>query len=101
MNPELALGTDELAIVRSILVRILPDNIRVFAFGSRVSGSPKPWSDLDLAIEGNSPLPLALLAELVEAFDESALPWKVDIVDKASVGEGFARIIDAAKVPIL
>jgi uncharacterized protein len=56
-------------------------------------------SDLDLSLEASEPLPLTILACLGEAFDESPLPWKVDLVDRATVTKAFGRIIDAAKLP--
>ena len=95
MNADLALTPDERATVRAILRRHLPSGARVEVFGSRAGGDPKPWSDLDLAIEAPEPLSLPLLAELTEAFAESPLPWKVDIVDRKTVSEAFGRIIDA------
>ncbi len=100
MTATLALTSDELAQVRAILARYLPPGVRVSVFGSRARGTAKPWSDLDLALASPAPLPLSLLAEMAEAFDESPLPWKVDLVDRASVSEGFAAIIDAGAVPL-
>ena len=94
-----ALAPDEEAIVRAILDRILPAGMQVFVFVSRARGNPKPWSDLDLVLEtGDGPVPLTLLAELAEAFDESALSWRADLVDRACVAPDFGRIIDAGKV---
>lgn len=100
MTGTLALDAAELAEVRAILARHLPAGITAWVFGSRAGGRPKPWSDLDLALDGGAPLPLPLLAELAEAFDESPLPWKVDLVDRASVSEAFGRIIDAGRLPL-
>ncbi|VEI47079.1 DNA polymerase subunit beta [Actinobacillus equuli] len=65
----------------------------VWAFGSRVTGKVKSYSDLDLAIITDNPLSLARHAELVEAFSESDLTWKVDIVDWALTSENFREII--------
>lgn len=98
MNAALALAPAEAALVRAILGRHLPEGVQVAVFGSRARGNVKPASDLDLALTGDGHLPLALLAELAEAFDESALPWKVDIVDRGSVSPAFGRIIDASAV---
>jgi predicted nucleotidyltransferase len=72
----------ELAIVIAILGLHVPQR-DVWAFGSRVQGSTKAFSDLDLVILGEQPLPLATMAELAQAFIESDLPYKVDIVDWA------------------
>lgn len=86
--------------VRDILSHWLPDGVSVRVFGSRAGGIPKAWSDLDLALIGREALPLSLLALLREAFDESALPWKVDLVDYRSVSPEFAAIIDRDSVPL-
>jgi predicted nucleotidyltransferase len=83
---------DELAIVHEILARCIPER-EVWAFGSRVSGACKPYSDLDLVVIGQNPLPLSLLAELEEAFTESPLSFKVDLVDWATTQESFRGII--------
>lgn len=54
-------------------------------------------SDLDLAIEGRRALDLVELGALGEAFEESDLPMKVDIVDLSQVNHAFRRIIDEQK----
>ncbi|WP_445768241.1 nucleotidyltransferase family protein [Rheinheimera sp.] len=83
--------------VSAILQRYLPNN-EVWAFGSRVKGNAKPYSDLDLVIISDTPLPLALLAEVAEAFSESDLPWKVDLVDWATTSERFRQVIAEQKL---
>lgn len=82
-----------LAVVLSILRRHVPDR-EVWAFGSRVRGTAKAHSDLDLAVLGDAPLGLSVLASLEESFRESDLPWKVDVVDWATTSEVFRRIIE-------
>ncbi|WP_333837192.1 nucleotidyltransferase family protein [Novosphingobium sp.] len=96
----LALTPAERAAVTAILARHLPSGVRVDVFGSRATGTAKPWSDLDLVLCADGPLSLDLMACLAEAFDESALPWKVDLVDRATVDQRFGAIIDAGKVPL-
>lgn len=70
----------------------------IWAFGSRVRGNAKPTSDLDLAIVGDQPVDQKVLWKLREAFDESTLPIKIDIVDYAQTGESFRNIIAEQKV---
>jgi uncharacterized protein len=96
----LALSDAEKAIVLNILRAQLPAEVGVHVFGSRATGGEKPWSDLDLVLQGTEPLAISLLAELAEAFDESALPWKVDLVDRMAVGDDFGRLIDRSKVQL-
>jgi len=87
------ISTEQLAILHDILRRHLPTGAQVWAFGSRVSGRVKPFSDLDLLVDAGGALTLDLSAELAEAFDESDLPFKVDIVDQHRVGAGFRAAI--------
>ncbi len=47
------------------------------AFGSRATGRARRFADLDLCIL--SPISLAELGELRDAFDESDLPFVVDL----------------------
>jgi type I restriction enzyme S subunit len=96
----LALSPAELAIVRAILARHVPDR-EVWAFGSRVSGRAREYSDLDLVVIGETPLDLAISAALAEDFAESDLPFKVDVVDWATTSAGFREIIGAGKVMVL
>jgi predicted nucleotidyltransferase len=65
--PELAVKPDDLKTVLTILRRYIPDR-EVWAFGSRVSGKVKPFSDLDLAILGSKPVLGPVLADMKEAF---------------------------------
>jgi predicted nucleotidyltransferase len=65
---------------------------RVRVFGSRAQHKAKPFSDLDLLVLGD-PLDDQLRGALEEAFDESDLPFRVDIVDAATLSAEFrARI---------
>ncbi len=97
--PELDIKPADLKAVQAILRRYISDR-EVRAFGSRLSGTAKPFSDLDLAVMGNEPLPASILADLKDAFSESDLPFKVDIVDWAETRENFRRIIEAAYVVV-
>lgn len=87
------------AIVRDILRRFVPQHT-VWAFGSRVTREARPYSDLDLAVIATEPLSLDLTGALAEAFSESDLPWTVDIVDWAALGEPFRRSIERDHVVV-
>jgi type I restriction enzyme S subunit len=96
----LDVGEADLLLLQSILRTHVPDR-QVWAFGSRVSGKAKPFSDLDLAIVGKEPLPLDTRAALNEALAQSDLPWKVDVVDWATVSPAFRGIIERDRVVVL
>lgn len=97
--PPIDITLSEWQIVRDILHRHVPAG-EVWAFGSRARWQAKPWSDLDLVIVGEAPLPLAVLARLDEAFSESDLPWKVDVLDWATTHEDFRQHIARHKVVV-
>ncbi len=98
-EPQIDIRPDHWAIVRDILQRHVPQ-YAVWAFGSRAKWTAKEYSDLDLAIITDSPLPLATSAALAEDFSESDLPWKVDIVDWAETSETFRKIIERDRVVV-
>jgi len=95
---KVALNTDQMLWVQNVLRSALPKEAKVWVFGSRATGLAKPFSDLDLAIDAGKPLSLSQLALLTEHFEESALPYKVDVVDMCTVSERFKKIIDETKV---
>ena len=98
-QPLIDISPENWQIVREILQRYVPDR-EVWAFGSRAKWTAKEFSDLDIAIIGDTPLSIALTADMKEAFQESALPFKIDIVDWASITPSFRQVIQAAKIQI-
>jgi|UniRef100_UPI004047DF31 DNA polymerase sigma len=59
----LELSVTELATVKTILVRHVPD-AEVWVFGSRATGQSKKYFDLDLCIKANHPLGLDVMSAL-------------------------------------
>jgi len=70
-------------------------NCEVRAFGSRVNGTNREYSDLDLAIVGEEKLGISVLGDVQEAFMESTIPFRVDVLDYNAVSEKFRKVIDA------
>ena len=90
----------ELDVVRNILNRFVPE-AEIIVFGSRIHGTAKPWSDLDLAIKADSALDWKLLAEIKETFQESELPFRVDVLDWNDITESFRKAIEINGYEIL
>jgi uncharacterized protein len=84
----LVLSANHLAKVRELLQHHLP-GVEVRAFGSRAGGHPKPASDLDLMVFSERPLEPRRFALLADAFAESDLPFKVDVVDASMATASF------------
>ena len=89
-----------LALVRAILLQHLPQGGIVWAFGSRARGDNREASDLDLAVDLGRALTLSELAALSAAFEESALPYKVDLVDMRQISVAFREIVVASRKDI-
>ena len=86
-------------IVRSILEKHVP-SYEVWAFGSRARWEAKDYSDLDLAVITDRPLSFNAKSALDSDFAESDLPFKVDVVDRATAVLGAARCIQSNPNPL-
>ncbi len=91
-TPDIDIRPDHWEIVRAILQEHVPQ-YEVWVFGSRAKWTAKEFSDLDLAIMTDEPLPKEISAALTDAFDESDLPYKVDVVDWAETNDDFQKTI--------
>jgi predicted nucleotidyltransferase len=96
-QPYIDISSENWLIVNEILQRFLPDR-EVWAFGSRAKWTAKKYSDLDLAVIADEPLSIELMAEMNEAFQESALPFKVDVADWAEINPSFRKVIESHHV---
>ena len=90
----------DLAIVRAILAAHMPTGARVRVFGSRARGTPRRASDLDLAIDAGRPLTRQEAGALADAFEDSDLPYKVDLVDVHAASAGFVTLIEKDWAPL-
>ncbi len=82
----------ELDQVRAILSQWIPGRA-VWVFGSRANGRRiKRYSDLDLAVEKR--LSPKERGSLTEAFDESTLAFKVDLIELEQVDTAFRSRIE-------
>jgi type I restriction enzyme S subunit len=92
--------SNDLKIVQQILADALPKNAKVWVFGSRATWKTKRSSDLDLAIDAGRALTRNESSALADAFDESDLPYKVDVVDMHNVSDTFKAIIERQMVTL-
>ncbi len=94
---ELQIEPRHLKIVKDILSKY-PIDVR--AFGSRVKGTARPLSDLDLVIM--KPIEKVDLELLREAFEMSDLPFKIDVISWNEIDERFRTHIkpDLTKITL-
>jgi predicted nucleotidyltransferase len=91
---------DHLEMVRAILQQYLPQ-AQVWAFGSRVKGTARKTSDLDLCVDNKAPLSFEALATLRDVFSESNIPYKVDVVDWQTIDDSFRAVIVADRLSLV
>ena len=91
------ISADDLKTVQEILAAHVPD-CEVWAFGSRATWTAKESSDLDIAVIAQAPLSATVLADLNDAFRESDLPFKVDVVEWNDTSQSFRKIIEEKHV---
>ena len=89
MTSSVDLRPDYLEIVQNILRKHLPAEVKVWVFGSRANWTTKDSSGLDLALEGESRLSRKLLGTVKDAFENSTLPYMVDVVDMNRIGDSL------------
>ncbi len=100
MTSPVDIRPDHLGIVQDILRELLPVGTKVWVFGSRVNWTTKDSSDLDLALEGESQLSHKVLGTLKDAFEDSSLPYTVDVVDFDRIGDSFKQIVESQRTPL-
>lgn len=88
----LDLAPEHLRLIQRMLAERLPGR-EVRAFGSRVRGRAKPASDLDLVVMGEERIPDLVQAELRADFEESDLPFCVDVLAWRDAPPGLREII--------
>jgi len=88
----LGLTPEDLEALLGILERYVPGT-EIWAFGSRIKGTARPFSDLDLVVVNDRPLTAQARAELNYALSESNLPIKMDLIEWARTSPDFRDVI--------
>ena len=99
MKPAIDITAEQRRTVLALLNRHLPDTT-TWAYGSRVKWTSRPESDLDLVVF-TRPEQGARVAELREAFEESDLPFRVDLFVWDEVPERFKARIEGDHVVLI
>ncbi len=67
-------------------------NYKLYIFGSRAKNKARQYSDIDIAID-SSELTGAIKTKLAFIFENSTIPYEVDIVDLNNISDTFKNII--------
>src|SRR3989338_10336602 len=66
------LSSDQLKKIVNIIHTHLP-NVHIFAFGSRITGTPRKYSDFDIALDNGHPIDLSKLTKIKNTLSETDL----------------------------
>lgn len=75
------LSSEELNLIISTITDALSQNVDIFLFGSRVDETSHKASDLDVLLKCKGPIDLSKISLIKEGFENSNLPFKVDLHD--------------------
>ena len=84
--------------VKNIISRYLKE-YKLYLFGSRVKGTARKFSDIDLAIQSKY-MTRQIKDKLQVEFENSTLPYEVDIVDLNNILDDFKMLIKDSMVEI-
>lgn len=87
MNKSIDIAPHHQQEILNVLSNLLP-GIGVWAFGSRINGTARKNSDLDLVVFSTPELS-HYVHEVRETFDESNLPFRVDMLVWDELPENF------------
>lgn len=89
--PGIDISPDAHALLLALFQQYLP-GVTVWAFGSRVKGTTRRTSDLDLVVFSR-PEQEAQVSTLKEELDESSLPFRVDLLVWDNIPASFQQNI--------
>ncbi len=92
LSHEIDLTAVERCLVFDLIKQYLPDT-DVWAYGSRVNWTARPQSDLDLVVFSDHKQ-RHQVSDLQEAFAESDLPFRVDVLVWQDLPEAFQKVIN-------
>lgn len=78
--------------VQTIRTRVPDAAYKIFLFGSRASGEAHDHSDIDIGIEGPTPVSESVLSDIREELEELPTLYTIDVVDFSRVPDKFRAV---------
>lgn len=88
---------EEETIIKGILKRY-PYNF--YYYGSRVKGNFTKASDLDILVESKNEIPSVRIETIEREFNESKIPYIVNITNRANIEDYFYNLIKDTLVEV-
>jgi uncharacterized protein len=96
--PKIALLQSEINLIKTTVQKYLPES-KVIIFGSRVLGTAKKFSDIDIAISNETKIKLEDLLNIKQEISDNC-EYLIDLIDTKSVSNNFLEVILSTGVKI-
>ena len=63
------------------VINALIPQAKIYLFGSRAHRTYSKWSDIDIALDADAPLPAVDVGEVRDMLAESNIPYKIEVLD--------------------
>ena len=87
-------------LIKQTVQKYLGNDVQVFLFGSRATGTNRKWSDVDVGIVAGQKIAGDKMVEIESELSESDIPYLVDVVDFQSVNPDFAKVALSSKIDL-
>lgn len=88
----LVLSKKILKQVKDIIFPLVDNQTKVFIFGSRANNKARKFSDIDIGLEADNQINFETIGQIKQAFEESDLPYNVDIVEFSKLPKKFKKV---------
>lgn len=85
---------DQEVVIKILSPYLQKMNASLYVFGSRAKDKARPDSDLDLLFDSHQSLSFEDLSDIREAFENSDLTYKVDLVERLNLSPAFLSHIE-------
>ncbi len=75
------------------------NNCEIFLYGSRVKGTARKYSDVDIAILSDS-LTEKIKLKIISEFENSTFPYNIDIIDLKTISNDFMKQINNSLIKL-
>ena len=89
--PKIALLQSEIELIKNVINLYLPNAV-VTIFGSRVKGTSKRFSDVDILIDNQKEIKIDLMNKIKSEISQN-IEYLIDILDITKISDEFKNII--------
>lgn len=85
---------------RLVLEHLRGGSITPYLYGSRAWGTPRAFSDIDIALDGHGrAVPSEIVSAIREDLEESCIPFRADVTDMALLPEPLRTRVRTEGIP--